>query len=122
VIFGAVRMGWILLYYLYTQDEQKVSSISTHYTRKGAEMSIHAGEVLCAVCLWGACCTIPEDSDDPVSSCRRFQPLNCAAPLHADEGQDGDEWGLGICRDCGNRDSCMFEQRVGGAWSCEEYR
>lgn len=89
-------------------------------------MNIHSGEALCAACSWAARCTIPEESGEPISSCSHFSPFNRAMRSDfseaAEENQDGPGWVPGICRDCNNRNSCMFEQRVGGTWFCEEYR
>lgn len=88
-------------------------------------VKIHSSEALCAVCSWAGRCIIPEESGDPISTCSYFHRLNGSLYANAEKSSPTNhhdpEWVLGLCRDCAGRNTCMFKQRVGGTWHCEEY-
>jgi hypothetical protein len=85
---------------------------------------------LCARCKGSAGCTILRDPDKPILRCKGFDSFQYSVPMglreKAKEAALGRQRGPsrieGLCGDCGNRESCVFRQREGGTWHCEEYR
>ncbi len=81
------------------------------------------GETLCTKCKKAASCTFPGEADEPILSCETFEQIKRLTqkprvqPSPINQG-----WINGLCADCVNRKTCVFRQREGGIWHCEEYR
>jgi hypothetical protein len=88
-------------------------------------MNTQTGEGLCAGCMLAAGCTFPGESDEPILSCGTFDSLAGSARKNAKDACEVNQRDPsridGLCGDCGNRESCVFRQREGGTWHCEEY-
>lgn len=81
---------------------------------------------LCTKCKGAAVCTIPHTEGKPVRQCKTFESFEYFVPaiLQGQVQKAGWEAAsrvFGLCGDCGNHDTCMFRQREGGTWHCEEY-
>ncbi len=79
--------------------------------------------ISCERCKGAAGCNLPRK---PKTACKAFEAFEYFVPaiLQGHVQQDG--WAetsraMGLCGDCGNRKSCMFQRREGGVWHCEEY-
>ncbi|MCU0915586.1 MAG: hypothetical protein MUC88_13620 [Planctomycetes bacterium] len=82
---------------------------------------------LCSTCNSSPVCLRRKGIRHPVLLCEEFddstereeeqdQP---AAVIEGEE--DPPERVTGLCRNCRNRESCMFQDAPGGVWHCEEY-
>ena len=86
---------------------------------------------LCRVCDNGPNCTFRKDVNRPAYYCEEFfietfrsvRYLIPETPREESEPvENSDESNaIGLCRTCGNRDSCTFQKPEGGIWHCEEY-
>ncbi|HPO13573.1 MAG TPA: hypothetical protein PLI09_09025 [Candidatus Hydrogenedentes bacterium] len=86
-------------------------------------MNSPIGETLCTKCKWAAGCTFPSESGEPILSCESFERLQgLTRKRTASLASINPSRINGLCGDCGNRETCVFRQREGGTWHCEEYR
>jgi hypothetical protein len=89
---------------------------------------------LCGTCENAMLCMYLGNAEHPVLECEEFthhragatkpatRRLNLAA-VPKPEATDGDpDLAMGLCVDCENRATCIFDRPVGGVWQCEEYR
>ena len=80
---------------------------------------------LCTKCKWAGWCPVLRDADKPILWCKGFNSHDYSVVMGVrlvpDPPQAEPSREEGLCRDCGNRDSCMFRKREGGMWHCEEY-
>lgn len=98
---------------------------------------------LCSTCSRWATCTYPIPKDRPVLFCEEFEGL-CnnmmapgnpvatsvwkpnpeavrAKPAPQAEPPEQPSRFKGLCRTCGNRETCTFPKPAGGVWHCEEF-
>jgi len=80
---------------------------------------------LCSTCNSSPICTWRAGMKLPVLFCEEFDdstPLRAnrakVPPLSEDAALDTT---MGLCCNCGNRDSCALCHSPGGVWHCEEY-
>lgn len=82
---------------------------------------------LCSTCNSGSVCTRRKGIKLPVLFCEEFDAWTSRdtesrqVPLVDDEEPAVDTV-MGLCGNCGNRDSCTLRDSPGGVWHCEEYR
>jgi len=82
---------------------------------------------LCSTCNSRPTCTRREGIRLPVSFCEEFDDSTSpeverqAVPVTDDE-ETALDTAMGLCCNCGNRDSCTLQDSPGGVWHCEEYR
>lgn len=82
---------------------------------------------LCSTCNSSSVCTRRKDIKLPVLFCEEFDDLTSLeverqpVPVIEDEGTALD-MAMGLCCNCGIRDSCTLQDSPGGVWHCEEYR
>ncbi|HEX41289.1 MAG TPA: hypothetical protein ENN81_04425 [Phycisphaerales bacterium] len=81
---------------------------------------------LCSTCNSRAICTRRESIVFPVVFCEEFDdsvpraakgrtaPTNVDGPIPLDTA-------MGLCCNCGNRNSCTLQSLPGGVWHCEQY-
>ncbi|OQC04266.1 MAG: hypothetical protein BWX80_02552 [Candidatus Hydrogenedentes bacterium ADurb.Bin101] len=88
-------------------------------------MKKYVSEALCAQCARAAVCAIPNDTGEIIFSCKSFMRLDEAVNRDTSKATVLELMGsgrvYGLCGDCENRGHCMFRQREGGVWHCEEY-
>jgi len=88
---------------------------------------------LCSTCKHAPTCTFPGDLQKPAFYCEEFEIEITPAGKSAGDGTSRsttssvagaeDSSGLiGLCRDCENRQTCVFPKPEGGIWHCEEYQ
>ena len=90
------------------------------------------GRGLCSTCKNRPSCTFPTSADKPVAYCEEFEfdePTSGKragrAPSTAEPRREHEEKTshyTGLCVDCVNRQTCMFDKPEAGVWHCEEYR
>ncbi len=92
---------------------------------KGPLTQEYVSEVLCAQCARAGLCTIPNDTEENIFSCEFFVGFKTDVRVNTgpadDAGASDANRTYGLCGDCENRGHCMFRQREGGVWHCEEY-
>lgn len=81
---------------------------------------------LCMTCNSGSICTRRKGIKFPVLFCEEFdgwRPLNGQSPtVPAIEDEESLlDARMGLCCNCGNRNSCTYQDSPGGVWHCEEY-
>ena len=88
---------------------------------------------LCSTCKHVSTCIFPRDPRRPSIYCEEFElettiprkePIDDTArlkELHTTEGE-GSSMPIGLCSDCENARTCVFQKPEGGVWHCEEYR
>ncbi len=83
---------------------------------------------LCSTCNSQAICTRRNGITLPILFCEDFDdstPLDIAGgarPIIAGEKTAVDvDAAMGLCCNCGNRESCGIRPVEGGVWHCEEY-
>jgi len=82
---------------------------------------------LCSTCNSGSVCTRRKGIKLPVLFCEEFDDSTSldveSQPIIEDEEAAVDvDTAMGLCCNCGNRDSCTLQDSPGGVWHCEEYR
>jgi len=88
-------------------------------------MMTPTGDVLCARCDLASTCRIPGESGEDILTCEAFRSMR--EVFRSPKGGKSsitmpDSSRIeGLCGDCGNRGGCVFRQREGGTWHCEEY-
>lgn len=93
--------------------------------------TIYSG--LCSTCKHASTCIFPRDPRRPSIYCEEFE-IEITTPgktatgdtarskeSHIAEAQDSSV-SIGLCIDCENVQSCVFQKPDGGIWHCEEYR
>jgi hypothetical protein len=87
---------------------------------------------LCTSCQNAEECTFPRDPDRPVCQCEEFAgyeslpgrvSLEGSRPSRTgfvQEEKNTGSW-IGLCKNCGNRETCSFPKPEGGVWHCDEY-
>ena len=81
---------------------------------------------LCLTCNHSRTCIRHKSSKLPVLFCEEFDDsgpprenlLTASSLAEQDTALDR---GMGLCCNCGNRDSCTLRHSPGGVWHCEEY-
>jgi hypothetical protein len=87
---------------------------------------------LCLTCQNAPDCTFPRDKARPVWQCEEFMGDVRSPERVSFEGsrpfrtglisQEMDLGpGIGLCKNCANRETCNFPKPEGGVWRCEEY-
>ena len=82
---------------------------------------------LCSTCDSRAICTRREGIRLPVLFCEDFDDStpdvrSKPRPITEDRKTAVDvDTAMGLCCNCGNRDSCRLQDSPGGVWHCEEY-
>jgi len=82
---------------------------------------------LCSTCNSGSICTRRKGIKLPILFCEEFDDSTSLdverqpVPVIVDEETTLDT-AMGLCCNCGNRDSCTLQDSPGGVWHCEEYR
>jgi len=88
---------------------------------------------LCSTCKHSPTCTFPRAPQRLAFYCEEFEiesvpagkiagaekPQLMASSVTATEESASL---IGLCSDCGNRQTCVFPKPEGGVWHCEEYR
>ena len=88
---------------------------------------------LCSTCDNAPACTFPRQANRPVRQCEEFSGGKGQRQRSALEGtavssagftpkEENPGPGVGLCRNCEERESCAFPKPDGGIWRCEEYR
>jgi hypothetical protein len=87
---------------------------------------------LCSTCKHASTCTFLGDPQRPSFYCEEFEIESVPAKRKTEEDKlqptasfgTAEESGslIGLCRDCENRQTCVFPKSEGGIWHCEEYR
>jgi hypothetical protein len=97
---------------------------------------------LCSTCKSASTCTYPRDSERPVHYCCEHEgyqecegsvslallrtgnifslpsdSVTTSPTTERDSGMD-----KGLCKNCGNRETCTFPKPEGGVWHCDEYQ
>jgi hypothetical protein len=92
-----------------------------------------ASRGLCSTCKHADACASSRDPDELVLHCEEFEvegplPMAVAGKERAarnrppvTQNEDSAEH-YGLCRNCENRETCLFPKPEGGIWHCEEYR
>lgn len=91
---------------------------------------------LCSTCVNDAACVYPRDSGLPVMQCAEFEGYvlnppktngranspsnNPGVDPPTEESHSGKY--MGLCRNCEDREACIYSKPEGGVWRCEEYR
>lgn len=87
-----------------------------------AEKSEYKG--ICITCRFADTCVNLAKAAEPVWRCEEFE-VEPYKPVTKYYGEKCDENNcdvyIGLCADCENRNSCMYEKPEGGIWHCEEY-
>ncbi len=87
---------------------------------------------LCSTCKHASTCTFPRDPQESLLFCEEFE-IESAPAKRKVEGHKpqptasfatAEKSGslIGLCRDCENRQTCIFPRPEGGVWHCEEYQ
>ena len=87
---------------------------------------------LCSTCKHASTCIFPRYPLRPSIYCEEFE-IEITTPgkmpvddtsrlteLHIAEVEDS-SMPIGLCSDCENVQSCVFQKPEGGVWHCEEY-
>lgn len=81
---------------------------------------------LCSTCNSGSVCTRRKGVKLPVLFCEEFDDWTSldmeSQPIPVMEGEETVPEAMGLCGNCGNRESCTLQDSPGGVWHCEEYR
>ncbi|HVN76235.1 MAG TPA: hypothetical protein VMT19_07970 [Thermoanaerobaculaceae bacterium] len=89
---------------------------------------------LCGTCENAVLCMYLGDAEHPVLECEEFthhragasrpaaRRLNIAVVPKQVAEEESVPLAMGLCFDCENRASCMFDRPESGVWQCEEYR
>jgi len=92
--------------------------------------TIYSG--LCSTCKNASNCTFPRDPRRPSFYCEEFE-IEITAPGKAAIGDtsrltesyigevETPSTSIGLCTDCENSQTCIFQKSEGGVWHCEEY-
>jgi len=82
-------------------------------------------EGLCSTCIHREHC-IYYDPNNPIYQCEEFdafvEPRKINKIAIVPSGKKTNDEFAGLCKNCANRDTCMFAKPQGGVWHCEEYR
>ncbi len=89
------------------------------------KMKKQQSEALCTHCIQAAVCNISRETEETVLACEAFLRVGSASGTNTQisdipEALDSSR-AYGLCGDCENRGHCIFRQREGGVWHCEEY-
>jgi hypothetical protein len=88
--------------------------------------SLQAYADLCTTCNHSATCRNRGTSLRPVFYCEEFDayvPVAAdSAPWTPTRETPRNYRGVGLCADCGNRETCAVPKPEGGIWTCEVYR
>jgi len=81
---------------------------------------------LCSTCNSRSICTRRKGIKLPVLFCEEFDDGTSREsqrrPVPVGEDQEATlDTAMGLCCNCGNRDSCTLRNSPGGVWHCEEY-
>ena len=81
---------------------------------------------LCSTCNNRSICTQRKGIRFPVLFCEEFDDSAPASPKRQGppapaEKQAPLDTAMGLCCNCGHRDSCTLPRAPGGVWHCEEY-
>lgn len=84
---------------------------------------------LCSTCKHASLCTLPRDPRIPLLYCEEFE-IEVTTPRKTSLGDveshvadvEKSSPSMGLCFDCENAQTCVFQKREGGVWHCEEYR
>jgi hypothetical protein len=87
---------------------------------------------LCMSCQNAGECTFPRDPARPVWQCEEFTGYGGSPERVSFEGSSPSRTGfiaqerdlgpgIGLCKNCANRETCNFPKSEGGVWRCEEY-
>jgi len=81
---------------------------------------------LCSTCNSSPVCTRRKGVKLPVLFCEEFDDsVSLEAENRSDPVVDDEECipdtAMGLCCNCGNRNSCTLQDSPGGVWHCEEY-
>jgi len=87
---------------------------------------------LCSTCKHASTCTFPRDPQKPSFFCEEFEIESAPAKRKVEEDKlqptasfvtaEESSSLIGLCRDCENRQTCIFPKPEGGVWHCEEYQ
>jgi len=82
---------------------------------------------LCSTCNSGSICTRRKGIQLPILFCEEFDDSTSlereSPPVSVPEEEEAaPDAAMGLCGNCGNRDSCTLQDSPGGVWHCEEYR
>ena len=103
-------------------------------TEAPAAQAIIENSGLCGTCENAMFCMYLGDAERPVLECEEFthhragaarpaaRRMNLAAVPKHDAPEERLPLAMGLCSDCENRSSCVFDKPEGGVWQCEEYR
>lgn len=124
-----------------TLQQPEMQGLEKEGEEKGmSEAKKHRG--LCSTCKNASTCTYPRDPNRPVSCCCEHEGYeecegsvslallttggifgrardSAAESSTASKDARTDE---GLCKNCGNRQTCTFPKPEGGVWHCEEYQ
>lgn len=79
-------------------------------------------EALCVRCVHAGGCTFPVTGEELITSCDGFENISSTWYASCFEQALPDPSRLhGLCGDCSNRATCIYRDREGGTWHCEEY-
>ena len=81
---------------------------------------------LCVTCKYQSSCMYINNADGPILHCEEFDVhpyrhiIGCSESVETEIKQDNPVFG-GLCKNCGNRKTCMNAGPDRIIWHCEEY-
>ena len=84
---------------------------------------------LCSTCNNKETCIRRKNIKFPVLYCEEFDDFDYSISVRSKwsmasatlKEEDALDISMGLCCNCGNRDSCTLRRTPGGIWHCEEY-
>jgi hypothetical protein len=98
--------------------------------KKIAMIEVREYRGLCSVCKEASTCTYRRNPWQPVWQCDEFEcesiqvstfpPID--SPFKSDTEHESSGKYKGLCVNCENRETCIYQKPEGGVWHCDEYK